>query len=97
MSEPLKIKITIAGRVYPIVVKDALEEEGMRKASHKINSMVSDFEKRYAVSDKQDVLAMTALQFASLIEIKEITKEDALIEVEEKLTAIHNLLSSQLA
>ena len=64
MAEPLKIRVTIAGRVYPVVVRNENEEEGMRKAASKINDLVAKFEKNYAVSDKQDVLAMCALQFA---------------------------------
>ncbi len=45
MAEPLKIKVTIAGRVYPINVKNANEEEGMRKAANHINDLVTKFEK----------------------------------------------------
>ena len=40
MDESLKIKVTIAGRVYPIKVNSANEEEGMRKAAKKINDLV---------------------------------------------------------
>lgn len=76
MAESLKIKVTIAGRVYPIKINNEEEEEGMRKAANKINELVSKFEKNYAVSDKQDVLAMCALQFASLTEIKAISEEN---------------------
>ena len=65
MTEALKIKVTIAGRVYPIKVNNANEEEGMRKAAKKINDLVTKFEKNYSVSDKQDVLAMCALQLVA--------------------------------
>ena len=96
MAEPLKIKVTIAGRVYPINVKNANEEEGMRKAANHINDLVTKFEKNYAVSDKQDVLAMCALQFASLIEIDSITKDQDLIEVTEKITKLGALIDTHL-
>ena len=56
MAESLKIKVTIAGRVYPMTIKNENEEEGMRKAANMINELVTKFEKNYAVSDKQDVL-----------------------------------------
>jgi cell division protein ZapA len=96
MAESLKIKVTIAGRVYPLNVKNENEEEGMRKAANKINDLVSKFEQNYAVSDKQDVLAMCALQFASLIEINAINKEEDLIEVSEKLNKLNVLIDEHL-
>lgn len=96
MAEPLKIKVTIAGRVYPINVKNENEEEGMRKAAKHINDMVTKFEKNYAVSDKQDVLAMCALQFASLIEINSINKDQDMTEVTEKINKLGALIDTHL-
>ena len=96
MAESLKIRITIAGRVYPLNVKNENEEEGMRKAAKKINDLVLKYEKNYAVSDKQDVLAMCALQFASLIEIKAINNEDELIEATKKIEDLNAMLDEHL-
>jgi cell division protein ZapA len=56
MDEKLKIKISIADRVYPLTVE--LNQEGLRSASKKIDVMMKQFEENYAVRDKQDVLAM---------------------------------------
>ena len=61
----LKINLVIAGRTYPLSVNNTNEEEGMRKAASAINKLITMYEQNYAVSDKQDVLAMCALQFAS--------------------------------
>ena len=94
--EKLKIKITIAGRVYPLSIKSAIEEEGMRKAAKKINDLVSKFEQSYAVSDKQDVLAMCALQFASHLEINSISEDTDIVEATKKLEAINQLLDVHL-
>lgn len=96
MAESLKIKVTIAGRVYPLSVKNENEEEGMRKAANKINDLVSKFEKNYAVSDKQDVLAMCALQFASLIEINAINNQEDFNEVTQKLNKLNVLIDEHL-
>jgi len=71
MEEKLKIKISIADRVYPLTV-DPIQEEGLRSASKKIDTMIKQYEENYAVRDKQDVLAMCALQFASVQENKKI-------------------------
>ncbi len=73
MDEKLKIKISIADRVYPLTVTPA-QEEGLRSASKKIDIMIKQFEENYAVRDKQDVLAMCALQFAAQVEQKQIDK-----------------------
>ncbi|NOR28253.1 MAG: cell division protein ZapA [Lutibacter sp.] len=96
MAESLKIKVTIAGRVYPIKVKNENEEQGMRKAAKKINDLVTKFEKNYEVSDKQDVLAMCALQFASLIEINTIENEEDLIKATEKMNKLNVLIDEHL-
>ena len=71
MENKLKIKLSIADRVYPLTV-DPSQEEGLRSASKKIEAMIKQFEENYAVRDKQDVLAMCALQFASQVEQKHV-------------------------
>jgi len=69
MSNQLKIKISIANRVYPLTINPS-QEEGLRKAAKKIEAMIGQFEQSYSVRDKQDVLAMCALQFAAQVEQK---------------------------
>ena len=66
----LKIKVSIAGRVYPLTIKRE-EEEDIRKAAAKIEAIVKQFESNYAVKDKQDLLAMCALQLSSKVESSE--------------------------
>ncbi len=95
MPEKLKIKLSIANRVYPLTI-DPSQEEGLRKAAKKIEAMIKQFEQSYSVQDKQDVLAMCALQFASQIEQKSIDTETVSEEVEVKLKALDNLLLQHL-
>tara|TARA_B110000091_G_C13520475_1_gene352221 strand:- start:71 stop:400 length:330 start_codon:yes stop_codon:yes gene_type:complete len=92
----LKINIVIAGRTYPLSVKNTKEEEGMRKAATAINNLIAKYEQNYAVSDKQDVLAMSALQFASKLEILSLDENDTKKEEIEKLNELTNLVSSHL-
>ncbi|HKL02250.1 MAG TPA: cell division protein ZapA [Cryomorphaceae bacterium] len=66
MSE-LSIKVTIAGRIYPISVS-ADEEEMVRKAATDVDTDIKNLQKNYAVKDKQDLLAMTALQLATKLQ-----------------------------
>ncbi len=95
MEDKLKIKISIADRVYPLTIQPS-QEEGLRKAAKKIEAMIKQFEQNYAVRDKQDVLAMCALQFAAQTEQKNIDKSSEMIEAEEKLRSLNELLQSHL-
>ena len=96
MSGSLKIKLSIADRVYPLTIKPE-QEEGLRKAAKRIEEMIKRFEESYAVRDKQDVLAMSALQFAAQVEQKGIDQENDHEEIETKLQALNELLQDHLA
>ncbi len=93
--EKLKIKLSIADRVYPLTV-DMSQEEGLRSASKKIEVMIKQFEENYAVRDKQDVLAMCALQFASQVEQKQIDTDTNSEETLLRLKKIKDLLVQYL-
>ena len=95
MSEQLKIKLSIANRVYPLTI-EASQEEGLRKAAKNIEAMIKQFEQSYSVRDKQDVLAMCALQFASQTEQKSIDTDNVNEHVEVKLNNLNDLLHSYL-
>lgn len=96
MSDKLKIKISIADRVYPLNINPD-QEEGLRKAAKNIEQMIKQFEQSYAVRDKQDVLAMCALQFAAQAEQKIINKEALSKETEDTLNEINTLLDRILS
>lgn len=95
MSNQLKIKISIANRVYPLTINPS-QEEGLRKAAKNIEAMITQLEQSYSVRDKQDVLAMCALQFAAQVEQKTIDKAYVNEEVQEKLEALNTLLQSHI-
>ncbi len=59
-----RIKLTIASRQYPLTVPSE-EEEIVRQAAKEINDTLKIFEEKYAVSDKQDALAMAVIQYAT--------------------------------
>lgn len=96
MSEKLKIKLSIADRVYPLTI-DPSQEEGLRKAAKNIEQLAKKFEQNYAVRDKQDVLAMCALQFASKIEQKGIDQSEGIHEAIERIRALDQLVNSKLS
>jgi len=95
MENKLKIKLSIADRVYPLTV-DPSQEEGLRSASKKIEAMIKQFEENYAVRDKQDVLAMCALQFASQVEQKQVDNAIDGKLTQERLQKLNDLLLDYL-
>ena len=91
----LSIKIKIANRVYPLTVESS-EEEGIRNAAEKINKSIDDFERLYAVKDKQDLIAMAALKVATRnfdLEKKGVIDSAG---IEEDLIAVEQLLDQSL-
>lgn len=95
VADKLKIKISIADRVYPLTI-DPSREEGLRKAAKSIEVMIKQLEQSYAVRDKQDLLAMCALQFAAKSE--QITIDDSadVEQAKEQLNVLNLLLDRQL-
>lgn len=95
MSDKLKIKISIADRVYPLTI-DPRQEEGLRKAAKSIDKLMKQFEQNYAVRDKQDVLAMCALQFAAKVEQESLdtTEDNSLVTA--KLEEMQDLLTKYI-
>lgn len=88
----ISIKINIADRVYPLKVNTE-EEEIIRRAAKLINDRIKDYQENYAVKDKQDLLSMCVLHYAttSLKAEKKGIVED--IEVSEKVSQLDILLS----
>ncbi|MCG3166591.1 MAG: hypothetical protein POELPBGB_02371 [Bacteroidia bacterium] len=50
--------------MYPLTI-DSRQEAGLKKAAEDLAKKLKAFEQSYAVSDKQDLLAMCALQYAT--------------------------------
>ena len=62
--DEISINIVIADRSYKLTVARA--DEGMvRKAAALINERIKSYSAHYAFKDIQDLLSMTALQFAT--------------------------------
>ena len=96
MSELLKIKLTIADRVYPLSVAPD-QEEALRKSAKKIDAMIKQLEKSYAVRDKQDVLAMCALQYATQLEQKSSTETQGVTIEHQKINSLNDMIENHMA
>jgi len=91
----LSIKVNIADRIYPLRV-EVEEEELVRSAAKNINEKIRIFQENYAVKDKQDLLSMAILQYAT-----EVLKAERLATVQDgtfsdKIKSIDKVLSEYL-
>ena len=96
MSDLLKIKLTIANRVYPLSVAPD-QEASLRASAKKIEATIQQLEKNYAVRDKQDVLAMCSLQYAAQLEKHKIKEASAPSKSEEKMQELIDLIDLHMA
>ena len=88
----ISIKLNIADRVYPLRVS-VEEEEVIRHAAKLINEKIKELQENYAVRDKQDLLSMCVLQYATGMikaernnQMQDKGVEDALSELDHVLT-----------
>jgi len=93
--DKLSIKINIANRIYPMKI-ERKAEEAIRKAVSKIEERLKFYEKNYAINDKQDILAMCLIEYASKLESinnKKVVEDDG---ITEKLQEIESLLTGSI-
>ncbi len=64
MEDKVKIKVSVAGRIYPLKVTPD-EEEHVRKAVNFIDERIKVIEEKYDIKDIQDVQALILLELAS--------------------------------
>ncbi len=95
MKDKLSIKVTVAGRIYPLAIERD-EEENVRKAVKLINEKVFEFEKNFDIKDRQDLLSMVALNFVPLyLESKDSLQKDDK-GVIDRLEKLDKFISAEL-
>lgn len=62
--DELSITVVIADRPYKLTISKN-EEEGIRKAAAAIDAQIEKYASYFQYKDKQDLLAMVALQFST--------------------------------
>ncbi|MGE0569433.1 MAG: cell division protein ZapA [Bacteroidia bacterium] len=82
----VSIHVEIAGSIYPVKVSTD-EEKGLKEVVNIINDKIGEFEGKYGIKDKKDVLAMVTLQM-----VTELYKE--LNSSTEELGRLKSLLSN---
>jgi cell division protein ZapA len=95
MSEKIKIKLTVADRVYPLTISPD-QEASLRSSAKKVDEMSKQLQQNYAVRDKQDVLAMCALQYAAQLE-NQLEKNNLKESPSEKVSELIDLIDVHLS
>jgi cell division protein ZapA len=86
----VSLKITIAGRTYPLNVPES-DEEKVTKAAADINKAVEMLRKNYAVNDNQDLIAMSALQLLAKASSENAPVAQVPVDYSEIEEALQNL------
>jgi cell division protein ZapA len=86
------INVKIAERFYPLKIDKEEDEERIRKAGRLIDDRLFQYRQSYSNRDVQDLLAITALQFAvKILELEakaeSTEQEDRLKQIDEQLEA----------
>lgn len=80
----MKIKVSVAGRTYPLKVTPN-EEEHVRKAVQFIEDRIKTIEKRYAIKDIQDIQALILIELASELSFLKQKNEEDVNRIGEEL------------
>ena len=96
MENKIKIKVNIADRIYPLTIRPE-QEEAIRLSVKKIDQMIKQLEQNYAVRDKQDVLAMCSLQYATKLIQKENSEDDRNKENLKNISNLNELIKEHIA
>ena len=91
MENEISIKVNIGDRQYPLRIQIE-EEEKVRKAAKTINEKLGFYLSNFSVKDKQDALAMAALEFAT----DSMSAEAQVSDIERFAESKLELLSSKI-
>jgi cell division protein ZapA (FtsZ GTPase activity inhibitor) len=91
----LSISLPIADRSYRLAIEKE-HEELFRKAAKLIDKRIKDYSGSYAYKDKQDLLAMVALEYATGYLQNDQLLSDNESQWKAKLAALDQALDEQL-
>ncbi|HNX85606.1 MAG TPA: cell division protein ZapA [Bacteroidales bacterium] len=93
--DELSISVPVAERTYRLAIEKE-HEELFRKAAKLIDNRIRDYSASYAYKDKQDLLAMVALEYATSYLQNEQLLSDQETRLEIQLLEMDHLLDEQL-
>jgi cell division protein ZapA (FtsZ GTPase activity inhibitor) len=89
------ISVIVADRPYRLKVGSEDEEQALRQAGEMINTKMHEYANHFAFRDKQDLLAMVALQYVVDV-VKMQHSGEFQMQLGEKLAGIDRLLDDIL-
>lgn len=92
MEEEISIKINVEDRFYPLRIP-ASEESLVRNTAKQINQRAKYYRDNFSVKDKQDALAMVALEYGTEKLNLEENENQFLQEINDVLDQIENKLA----
>ena len=93
--DELTISLTIGDRLYRLAVEKS-QEELFRKAARVIDNRIKEYSKNYAYKDKQDLLAMVALEYTTSFLQSERKNNENDDHLEKQLVTIDTALTEYL-
>lgn len=93
--EEISISLLIGERTYRLTVKKE-EEETIRKVARDINQRLQNYAQIYAYHDKQDLLAMIALELATQLETEKNVTEYKNLEIQNSIREIGKMLDQYI-
>ncbi len=93
MDDYKNIKVTIAGRSYPLKIKSH-EEETIRRITKEMNEKINHFQITFSPKDKQDSIAMTLMTYA--VELNRYKNQASIKDADKELSEVEDLLDSLL-
>ena len=94
-NDRLNVKISVAGRLYPMTITPE-SEELIRHSAKKIDETIKKYQKNYEVKDKTDGLAMSALEFCVANESKSHLKSSIVDQSINELMELNQLVEDHL-
>lgn len=96
-QETKQITVLIAGRPYPLKVKEG-DEPTIRRIVKEVNEKINRFQLTYTNKDKQDCLSMAILTYA--VDLHKAQQSQTSIPsngIDDKLTKLDSLLDQLLS
>lgn len=92
-EEHKNITITLAGRPYPLKIKES-DEDSIKRIAKDLNEKINNFQLSYSGKDKQDCLSMVLLTVS--VELHKLRQQASIKEAEEKLDDLENYMDTLL-